>query len=100
MKLASRGARCRGWLKPRNGASETGHRRRFRIGTAGCIARLAPDCESDIVRIPMKPFRKKQPSALWWFSALLLLNGCGEAEPECDSPDTHYSVLKIISDDS
>jgi hypothetical protein len=48
----------------------------------------------------MKPFRKTQLLALWWFSALLLLNGCGEAEPECDSPDTHYSVVKIISDDS
>jgi hypothetical protein len=48
----------------------------------------------------MKPFRKKQPLALWWFSILLLLNGCGEPEPECDSSDTHSSVVKIISDDS
>jgi hypothetical protein len=48
----------------------------------------------------MKPFRKKQPLAVWWFSAFLLLNGCGEAEPECDSLDTHNSVVKIISDDS
>jgi hypothetical protein len=28
------------------------------------------------------------------------LNGCGGAEPECDSLDTHNSVVKIISDDS
>jgi len=48
----------------------------------------------------MKPFRQKQPLALWWFSVLLLLNGCGGAEPECDSLDTHNSVVKIISDDS
>jgi hypothetical protein len=48
----------------------------------------------------MKRFRKKQPLALWWFSVLLLLNGCGGAEPECDSLDTHNSVVKIISDDS
>ena len=48
----------------------------------------------------MKPFRKKQPLALWWFSVLLLLNGCAGAEPECDSLDTHNSVVKIISDDS
>jgi hypothetical protein len=48
----------------------------------------------------MKRFRKKQPLALWWFSVLLLLNGCGAAEPECDSLDVHNSVVKIISDDS
>jgi hypothetical protein len=48
----------------------------------------------------MKPFRKKQLLALWWFSVLLLLNGCGGAEPECDSLDTHSSVVKIISDNS
>jgi hypothetical protein len=48
----------------------------------------------------MKRLRKKQPLALWWFSVLLLLNGCGGAEPECDSLDTHNSVVKIISDDS
>ncbi len=48
----------------------------------------------------MKPFRKKQPLALWRLSVLLLLNGCGEPESECDSPDARYSVVKIISDDS
>jgi hypothetical protein len=48
----------------------------------------------------MKPFRKKQPLASWWFSVLLLLNGCGGVEPECDSLDTHNSVVKTISDDS
>jgi hypothetical protein len=47
----------------------------------------------------MKPFRKQQPLALWW-PVFLLLSGCGEAEPECDSLDTRYSVVKIISDDS
>jgi hypothetical protein len=48
----------------------------------------------------MKPFRKKQPLALWRLSVLLLLSGCGGAEPECDSLDTHNSVVKIISDDN
>jgi hypothetical protein len=48
----------------------------------------------------MKPFSKKQPSVLWWFSVLLLLNGCGGAEPECDSLGARTSVVKIISDDS
>ena len=48
----------------------------------------------------MKPFRKKQPLALWRLSVLLLLNGCGEPESKCDSPDARYSVVKIISDDS
>jgi hypothetical protein len=84
----------------RNDPSETGHRRRFRIGAARCIARLASDYESDIVSIPMKPFREQQSLAFWWFSVLLLLSGCGGAEPECDSLDAHNSVVKIISDDS
>src|ERR1700693_5551463 len=48
----------------------------------------------------MKPFRKQQPLVLWWFSVLLLLNGCGGPKPECDSLDTLNSVVKIISDDS
>ena len=48
----------------------------------------------------MKPFREKQPLALWWFSVLLLLNGCGGTEPECDSLDTRNSVVKIIAVDS
>jgi hypothetical protein len=62
-----------------------------------CASAMASD-RSDIASIPMKPFRKKQPLALWWF--LLLLNGCGGAGPECDSLDTRNSVVKIISDDS
>jgi hypothetical protein len=48
----------------------------------------------------MKPFKKSQPLASWWLSVLLLLNGCGGAETECDSLDTRTSVIKIISDDS
>ena len=48
----------------------------------------------------MKPFGKKPPLALWWLPVLLLSNGCGGIEPECDSLDTHNSVVKIISDDS
>ena len=34
------------------------------------------------------------------FPVLLLLSGCGEATPECDSLDTRHTVIKIISDDS
>jgi hypothetical protein len=34
------------------------------------------------------------------FPVLLLLSGCGEATPECDSLDTRNVVIKIISDDS
>jgi hypothetical protein len=48
----------------------------------------------------MKSFRRRRPLALWWFPVLLLLNGCGEPEPECDSLGAHNSVVKIISDDS
>jgi hypothetical protein len=47
----------------------------------------------------MKPFRNKQLAVLWWFLVLLLLNGCGEAESACDSPDAQSSVVKTISDD-
>ena len=31
---------------------------------------------------------------------LLLLSGCGGAEPECDFLDTRNSVVKIVSGDS
>ena len=31
---------------------------------------------------------------------VLLLLGCGEAAPECDSLDTRNTVIKVISDDS
>ena len=48
----------------------------------------------------MKPYRKNQPLALWLLFILLLLTGCGGAEPECDSLDSHNSVVRIISDDS
>ena len=54
----------------------------------------------DIVSIPIKLFRKEQSSVLGCFSVLLLLSGCGGAEPECDSLDTRNSVVKIVSDDN
>ena len=47
----------------------------------------------------MKLFRE-QEALLGCFSVLLLLSGCGGAEPECDSFDTRNSVVKIVSDDS
>ena len=54
---------------------------------------------SDIVSNSMKLFRE-QEALLGCFSVLLLLSGCGGAEPECDSLDTRNSVVKIVSDDS
>jgi hypothetical protein len=54
---------------------------------------------SDIVSNSMKLFRE-QEVLLGCFSVLLLLSGCGGAEPECDSLDTRNSVVKIVSDDS
>ena len=47
----------------------------------------------------MKHFRERQ-TFLWCLAALLLLNDCGGAEPECDSLDTRNSVVKIVSGDS
>jgi hypothetical protein len=60
---------------------------------------MAPGRGSDIASIPMKPFWKKQPSALWWLCVSLSLSGCGGPEPECDSPDTQSSVVKTIAGD-
>jgi hypothetical protein len=54
---------------------------------------------SNIVSNPMKLFRE-QEALLGCFSVLLLLSGCGGAEPECDAFDTRNSVVKIVSDDS
>ena len=47
----------------------------------------------------MKLFREGR-TVLGCFPALLLLSGCGEATPECDTLDTRNTVIKIISDDS
>jgi hypothetical protein len=52
-----------------------------------------------IVSIPMKHFREGQ-TVLGCLPVLLLLSGCGGAEPECDTLDTRNSVVKIVSDDS
>jgi hypothetical protein len=46
----------------------------------------------------MKLFREEQ-RILGCCSVLLLLGGCGGAEPECDSSDARKSVVKIVSDD-
>src|SRR5215468_6186460 len=38
---------------------------------------------------------------VWWsLPVLLLLSGCGQAGPECDTLDTRNSVLKTVSGDS
>jgi hypothetical protein len=47
----------------------------------------------------MKYFRERQ-TVLWSLPVLLLLGGCGGAEPECDSLDTRTSVVKIVSGDN
>ena len=48
---------------------------------------------SDIVSNSMKLFRE-QEALLECLSVLLLLSGCGGAEPECGSLDTRNSVVK------
>jgi hypothetical protein len=55
--------------------------------------------QENIVNIPMSLFRKEQSLALWCFPVLLSLSGCGDAGPECGTPDVRNSVVKIISDD-
>ena len=46
----------------------------------------------------MNLFGKQQPSILWCFPVLLLLSGCGEAGPECGSPDARDSVIRSVAD--
>ena len=45
-------------------------------------------------------YLRKRRTALLSLRVLLLLGGCGQAGPECDTPDTRNSVLKTVSDDS
>jgi hypothetical protein len=47
----------------------------------------------------MTYFRERQ-TALWSLPVLLLLGGCGGAEPECDSSATRNSVVRIVSGNS
>jgi hypothetical protein len=47
----------------------------------------------------MKLFRKKESSALWRFSVLLLLSSCGGQEPECGSLEARNSVVKTVVGD-
>jgi len=58
-----------------------------------------PQLSGHIVSNPMKLFREEQ-RILGCFSVLLLLGGCGGAEPDCDSLDARKSVVKIVSDDN
>lgn len=49
----------------------------------------------------MKPFRKQQFLILVSFTGLILLNGCGKAEPEvCGSLEIRNSIVKMIANDS
>jgi hypothetical protein len=63
------------------------------------IDQSGPQLSGHIVSNPMKLFREEQ-RILGCFSVLLLLGGCGGAEPECDSSDSRKSVVKIVSDDN
>jgi hypothetical protein len=51
------------------------------------------------VRFPMKLFPEGR-TVLGCCPVLLLLSGCGEATPECDSLNARNTVVKVISDDS
>ncbi len=49
----------------------------------------------------MKQFGKEQFLILGCFTGLILLSGCGEAEPEvCGSLETRNSIVKIIANDN
>jgi hypothetical protein len=63
------------------------------------LTQSGPQLSGHIVSNPMKLFREEQ-RILGCFSVLLLLGGCGGAEPECDSSDSRKSVVKIVSDDN
>jgi hypothetical protein len=52
-----------------------------------------------IVGTPIRHVRERR-LAFGYLPVLLLLSGCGGVEPECDSPDTRNSVIKIMSGDS
>jgi hypothetical protein len=52
------------------------------------------------VSIPNSLFGKRPPSRLWCFPVLLLLSGCGDVGPECDSVDARNAVIKSVADDS
>jgi hypothetical protein len=63
------------------------------------LTQSGPQLSGPIVSNPMKLFREEQ-RILGCFSVLLLLGGCGGAEPDCDSLDARKSVVKIVSDDN
>lgn len=49
----------------------------------------------------MKPFRKQQFLISGCFTGLILLSGCGKAEPEvCGSLEIRNSIVKMIANDS
>jgi hypothetical protein len=53
----------------------------------------------DVPRHSMTAIQERR-AVLWSLPVLLLLSGCGRAEPECDSSESRDSVLKIVSADS
>jgi hypothetical protein len=55
--------------------------------------------QENIVVVLKSLFRKQHPSVLWCLPVLLLLSGCGDAGPDCDTPDARNSVLKSVADD-
>ncbi len=47
----------------------------------------------------MNLFGKEASLAPWFFPVLLLLSGCGDVGPDCESADVRNSVVRIVSDD-
>jgi hypothetical protein len=47
----------------------------------------------------MKPCQVRR-KAFWSLPVLLLVNGCGGADPDCNSAETRNSVIKIVSDNT
>jgi hypothetical protein len=70
-----------------------------RLGADIAKAPAPSSATSDIVSNPMKLFREEH-RILGCFSVLLLLGGCGGAEPECDSEESRKSVVRIVSDNN
>jgi hypothetical protein len=52
----------------------------------------------DIVEIAVNIFGSARVSVLGCLPVLLLLNGCGDAGPPCDSAEVRSSVVRLVAD--
>lgn len=50
--------------------------------------------------VAVSMFGGAQPRVVWCLPVLLLLNGCGEAGPPCDSAEVRHSVVRLVADNS